>query len=122
MSSLRRELVVIGSAVIAAAVLAVSTTALASVSTGCRAPGRHPFPSVSRLAASHTGCATARAVVEHIQGVWQTSNGTLPGWFKTSGHSAWWHCRYQPRGRQGHRYHDARCASGRALVTMRLNA
>jgi hypothetical protein len=104
------------------AVLAVVSASIATASTSCRAPLSHPFPSVSALRVSHTGCATARSVVEYIQGVWQTTNGTLPGWFRVPAHGPWWHCRYQVHGQVTRQYHTASCASGRKLVTMRLNA
>jgi hypothetical protein len=122
MNRRRRSAIVRFGLLAAFGALALSTPALAGTSTRCSAPLRHPFPSASGLTASHTGCATARVVVERIQGVWQTTNGTLPGWFRTSRHVPAWHCRYVQHGLIGSRYHTASCTSGHARVTVRLNA
>ena len=122
-SMVRRDSAILTFGIVAVlTMLMVVGVSVASTTIGCRAPVRHPFPSVSGLRVSHAGCGSARSVVERIQAVWQTSNGTLPGWLRIPSHGPWWHCRFQAHGQVAHRYHTASCTSGRALVTMRLNA
>jgi hypothetical protein len=115
-----RLAIAISGVALALAVLA-NEAPVARASVGCRAPVSHPFPPVSALRASNTGCSTARAVVEYVQGWWQI-NGTLPGWFKAPSHGPRWHCRYQPHQVAPHPYKIARCVSGQRLVTLNLRS
>ena len=102
---------------LAAAVLAIAAPG-AQAASHCRAPSRHPFPVASGLTASHTDCATARAVVESVQAWWQLHEGVFPGWLKAPVHHHRWHCTYRTRHASARK--DARCTSGRRLVTMTL--
>jgi hypothetical protein len=98
--------------------LAVSVPS-AGAAAGCRAPTRHPFPAVSGLTASHTDCASARAVAEYVQAWWQL-NGVLPGWLKSPVRGHRWHCTYRAPGGASASRRSARCVSGRRVVTMTL--
>jgi hypothetical protein len=104
-------------AVLAMMLLAIAPAPQASASSGCRAPTRHPFPAASGLRASHTDCATARAVVEYVQAWWQL-HAELPGWLKAPVRHHRWHCTYRSRGTASRK--SARCSSGRRLVTLTL--
>jgi hypothetical protein len=100
---------------LALAVLAIGAPG-AGASAACRAPTRHPFPAVSGLKASHTDCASARAVVEHVQAWWQL-NGVLPGWLKAPVRGHRWHCTYRAQKGSSRK---GTCVAGRRLVTMTL--
>jgi hypothetical protein len=101
----------------AAATLLAIAAPPASASSGCRAPTRHPFPAASGLRASHTNCATARAVVEYVQAWWQL-HAELPGWLKAPVRHHRWHCTYRARATGSHK--GVRCSSARRLVTLTL--
>jgi hypothetical protein len=105
----------------ALAALALTAVPTAEASIACRAPANGQFPAITRLRASHTGCATARAVSEGIQAGWQAT-GKLPASFDLYAGGPVFHCRYRLHQGEPNPYKTASCVSGRKLVTMILGS
>ena len=104
---------------LAAITLSLPSTAAASV--GCRPPEGGQFPAITRLRASHTGCATARTVAEHIQAGWEATR-KLPPVFAIYAGGPVFHCRYERHHGTDNPYQTASCTSGNRLVTMILGS
>lgn len=101
--------------------VAVAQTAAGS-SFGCRPPQTEEFPTISALRAEETGCNTARAVAEAIQGGWHL-HGKLPTYrFSPYEGAPVFRCRYQWHRGQVNPYETARCNAGRRVVTMVLGS
>jgi hypothetical protein len=79
--------------VLTLAAIALSLPLTAAASVGCRPPAGGQFPAITRLRASHAGCATARAVAEHIHAGWEAT-GKLPLVFAIYAGGPVFHCHY----------------------------